>query len=136
MSNLQTSSDIALSGLKAQTERLRVVSQNMANVDSVATEAGGKPYQRQIITFKNELDRKLGAEIVKVNKVSVDSSEFGRKYDPNHPGANEEGYVLLPNVNPLIEIMDMKEAQRTYEANLNVIRTSRDLMARTLELIK
>lgn len=136
MSDLQTSTNIALSGLKAQTERLRVVSQNMANADSVATKAGGKPYQRKTISFRNELDKNIGAEVVKVNKVDVDKSEFGKRYDPNHPGAGEDGYVLLPNVNPLIEVMDMKEAQRTYEANLNVIRTSRDLMARTLELIK
>ncbi|MGD9637704.1 MAG: flagellar basal body rod protein FlgC [Alphaproteobacteria bacterium] len=136
MSDLRTSTDIALSGLKAQTERLRVISQNLANADSVATEAGGKPYQRKTITFKNELDRELGAEVVTVDKVGVDSAEFGKRYDPNHPGAGDDGYVLLPNVNPLIEIMDMKEAQRTYEANLNVIKTSRDLMSRTLELIK
>lgn len=136
MSDLQTSTEIALSGLKAQTERLRVISQNMANADSVALEPGGKPYQRKVITFKNELDKQLGVEMVKISAVRNDRSEFGKRYEPNHPGAGEDGYVLLPNVNPLIEIMDMREAQRTYEANLSVIRASRDLMARTLELIK
>lgn len=136
MGNLQTSSDIAVAGMKAQTHRLRVISENMANADSVAKRPGEKPYQRKLVTFKNVLDRNLDADVVKVDKVVRDKTEFGRKYDPNHPGAGQDGYVLTPNVNPLIEMMDMREAQRTYEANLNVINVSKDMMESTIQLLK
>lgn len=136
MDELQKSSRIALSGMKAQTERLRVISENLANVDSLARTPDGTPYQRKVVSFKNELDRATGVEQVKVDKVRNDTSEFNRRYDPKHPAADKDGYVLAPNVNPLIEMMDMREAQRSYEANLAVISSSKQLLSRTVEMLK
>ncbi len=134
--DLSVSADIAVSGMKAQAQRLRIISENMANADSISTEPGGEPYRRQLVTFKQYVDKETGAEMVKVGKVIKDNSEFVKKYDPNHPGADAKGYVSMPNVNPLIEMMDMKEAQRTYEANLSVMQTSRDMNAKILDVLK
>ena len=136
MDDLTLSKTIASSGMKAQAHRLRVISENLANADSLAKTPGGMPYRRKTVTFRNELDRATGAELVKVGRVSRDRSPLERKYDPNHVAAGADGYVLLPNVNPLVETMDMKEAQRTYEANLNVISVSKEMMAKTLDLIR
>lgn len=136
MDDLTLSKTIASSGMKAQAQRLRVISENLANADSLAKTPGGLPYRRKTVTFRNELDRATGAELVKIGRVSRDRSPLERKYDPTHVAAGADGYVLLPNVNPLIETMDMKEAQRTYEANLNVISVSKDMMTKTLDLIR
>lgn len=136
MDELKNVQRIALSGMKAQTERLRVISENLANVDSTAQTPDGTPYRRKIVSFKSELDKATGANGVKVNKVSTDQSEFQRRYDPKHPAADKDGYVLTPNVNPLIEMMDMREAQRSYEANLSVISSSKQLLSRTVEMLK
>lgn len=136
MGDLSLSTDIAVSGMKAQAKRLRIISENLANADSVSKNKGGKPYQRQVVTFKNVLDKETGVDIVKANKVIKDKSDFGKKYDPNHPAAGDDGYVLTPNVNPLVEMMDMKEAQRSYDANLNIIKTSKDMMKNTIDLLK
>lgn len=134
--NLSISADIGVSGMKVQAERLRIISENMANADSIAGSPGETPYRRQVVTFKNYVDQATGAELVKVDKVVKDQSQFEKKYAPNHPGADAEGYVSMPNVNPLIEMMDMKEAQRTYEANLNVVKTARDMNSSVLDLLK
>lgn len=136
MDDLTLSKTIAASGMKAQAQRLRVISENLANADSLSKTPGGQPYRRKTVTFRNELDRATGAELVKVGRVSRDRGQLERKYDPGHEAAGADGYVLLPNVNPLVEIMDMKEAQRTYEANLNVISTSKEMMSKTLDLIR
>lgn len=136
MDDLTLSKTIASSGMKAQAQRLRVISENLANADSLAKTPGGMPYRRKVVTFRNELDRATGAELVKIGRVSRDRSQLERKYDPTHTAADADGYVLLPNVNPLVETMDMKEAQRTYEANLNVISVSKDMMTKTLDLIR
>ena len=136
MDDLKVSSEIAAKGMKAQATRLRVISENLANVDSTAEAPGGEPYRRKIVTFRNQLDRALGADTVMVKKIFNDQAKLPSKYDPSHPGANAQGYVLTPNVNPLIEMMDMREAQRSYEANMNVISTSRQMVAKTLELLK
>jgi flagellar basal-body rod protein FlgC len=136
MDDLKISSQIASHGMKAQATRLRVISENLANADSTAERAGGEPYRRKLVTFRNQLDRALQAVTVKVKKITNDRSKLPSKYDPTHPGADEKGYVLLPNVNPLVEMMDMREAQRSYEANMNVISTSRQMVAKTLELLK
>lgn len=136
MDDLTLSKTIASSGMKAQAHRLRVISENLANADSLAKTPGGLPYRRKVVTFRNELDRDTGAELVKIGRVSRDRSQLERKYDPHHVAADANGYVLLPNVNPLVETMDMKEAQRTYEANLNVISVSKDMMTKTLDLIR
>lgn len=134
--NLSVSADIAVSGMKAQAERLRVISENMANADSVGVRPGEEPYRRQVVTFKDYIDKETGARMVKVDKVVKDESEFPLKYEPNNPMANAQGYVAQPNVNPLIEMMDMKEAQRTYEANLNMMQTARDMNSSVLDLLK
>lgn len=134
--NLMISADIAVSGMKAQSERLKVISQNMANVDSVSAEPGGQPYRRQVVSFKNYVDPETGAQKVKVDKVVKDMSPFEKKYDPNHPGADAQGYVSLPNVNPLVEMVDMKEAQRVYDANLNMLKTAREMNNSVLDILK
>jgi len=136
MDDLTTSSEIAAKGMKAQATRLRVISENLANADSTAEVPGGEPYRRKLVTFRNQLDKALGADTVKVNRIFNDPSKLQTKYDPAHPGANAQGYVTVPNVNPLIEMMDMREAQRSYEANMNVISASRSMVAKTLELLK
>lgn len=136
MSNLSVTADIAVSGMKAQSDRLRVISENMANAESVGVRPGEDPYRRQVVTFKNYVDKETGAEMVKVNKVIEDQSPFVMKYAPNHPAANAEGYVAMPNVNPLVEMMDMKEAQRAYEANLTMVQTARDMNSKVLDILK
>ncbi|HLO78142.1 MAG TPA: flagellar basal body rod protein FlgC [Magnetospirillum sp.] len=136
MDELKKVQNIALSGMKAQSERLRVISENLANVDSTAQTPDGTPYRRKVVSFKNELDKATGSQQVKVDKVRPDQSEFQRKYDPKHPAADKDGYVLAPNVNPLIEMMDMREAQRSYEANLAVISSSKQLLSRTVEMLR
>ncbi len=134
--DLSVSADIAVSGMKAQAQRLRIISENMANAESVSATKGGDPYRRQVVTFKQYIDQETGADMVKVDKVIHDESPFVLKYDPSHPAADEQGYVKMPNVNPLIEMMDLKEAQRSYEANLSVMQTSRDLNSRILDVLK
>jgi flagellar basal-body rod protein FlgC len=127
---------IAASGMKAQGERLRVISENLANKDSAPKTKGAEPYRRKIVTFKNVLDRKLDANLVKVDRVRSDESDLPLKYDPTNPAADAQGYVKMPNVNTLVELMDMREAQRSYEANLNMIEVSKSMLARTLDLLR
>ncbi|PCJ71781.1 MAG: flagellar basal body rod protein FlgC [Rhodobiaceae bacterium] len=127
---------IAASGMRAQSGRMRVLAENIANAQSTATTEGGEPYRRQIVTFRSELDRELGANVVRVGKPIQDQSAFELKYMPGHPAADENGYVEMPNVNGLVEAMDMKEAQRSYEANLNMIQVSRRMLSQTIELLR
>ena len=134
--NLSVSADIAVSGMKAQSERLRIISENMANADSIGIRPGEDPYRRQVVTFKDYIDKETGAKMVKVDKVVPDESQFPLKYDPNHPAANAEGYVAMPNVNPLIEMMDLEEAQRSYDANLSMMQTAREMNSKVLDLLK
>ena len=134
--NLSVSADITVSGMKAQAERLRVISENMANADSVGIRPGEDPYRRQVVTFKNYVDEATGAQLVKVDKVLPDRSPFQMKYMPDHPAANAEGYVAMPNVNPLVEMMDMKEAQRSYDANMSMMQTARDMNSKILDVLK
>ncbi len=134
--DLSVSADIAVSGMKAQAQRLKVISENMANAESFSEVPGQDPYRRQVVTFKQYVDKEIGAHLVKVDKVIKDNSEFIKKYDPNHPAADAQGYVSMPNVNPLIEMMDLKEAQRTYEANLSVMQTSREMNSKILDVLE
>ena len=127
---------VSASGMNVQSERLKVIAENIANANSLAKTPGGKPYQRKLITFKSELDRANDIETVRVKRIQKDQSDFGTRYDPHHPGANADGYVLTPNVNPLIELMDMREAQKSYEANLNVIDTTRTMLQRTIQILQ
>ncbi|HWP16063.1 MAG TPA: flagellar basal body rod protein FlgC [Xanthobacteraceae bacterium] len=127
---------IAASGLKAQSGRMRVIAENIANADSTAQQAGGTPYRRKIPTFRAEIDRALEARTVGLGRVQLDQSDFRSKYEPGHPAADRNGYVKYPNVNPLVEMTDMREAQRSYEANLNVIGATRRMIQRTIDLLK
>ncbi len=134
--DLINSLHIAASGMKAQGARLRVVSQNIANADSLGRYPGDEPYRRKTISFKDELDRKLGVDLVDVDKYGVDNSEFEKKYDPSHPAADAQGYVQVPNVNPMVEMIDMREARRGYEANLNVVEVSKSMIMQTINMLK
>jgi flagellar basal-body rod protein FlgC len=127
---------IAASGLRAQTGRMRVISENIANADSTAQRPGGDPYRRKIPTFRSEIDRALDANVIGMGKVRPDPTDFRTKYEPGHPGADQNGYVKYPNVNSLVEMNDMREAQRSYEANLNVIGATRRMIQRTLDLLR
>ena len=134
--DLMESLMISAAGMRAQGQRLRVVAENLANADSVSEVPGGDPYRRKTISFKNQLDRELGLETVQVGKVGEDPSDFRMKYDPGNPAADAKGYVKLPNVNSLIEMSDMREAQRSYEANLRAIEVARNMLQRTIDLIR
>jgi flagellar basal-body rod protein FlgC len=127
---------IATSGLRAQAGRMRIISENIANADSTAPRAGVEPYRRKIPTFHSELDRSLGARLVTLGPTRADSSDFRLKYEPGHPAADANGNVRYPNVNPLVEMTDMREAQRSYSANINVITATRRMIQRTLEILK
>ena len=127
---------IAASGMKAQGDRLRVVAENIANADSTGRTPDELPYRRKLVVFQNVLDKELGVATVKVAKRTFDMSAFRKKYDPSHPAADEQGYIQLPNVNSIVEMMDMREARRGYEANLNVVEVSKAMLTRTLELLR
>ena len=135
--DLMDTMHISAAGMRAQSERLKIVSQNIANADAVGTTDGrDQPYRRKTISFKNALDRETGADMVKVNKVDVDRSDFDKRYEPSHPYADGQGYVLYPNVNPIMEMMDMREARRGYEANLNVIESSKSMLSQTINVLR
>lgn len=127
---------IAASGMKAQGDRLRVVAENIANADSTGATSGSEPYRRKIVIFQNVLDREMGVERVKVVKRTHDQSDFNKEFNPTHPAADEQGYVLYPNVNTIVEMMDMREARRGYEANLNMIEISKAMLTRTIDLLR
>ena len=135
-SDLTQSLSISASGMDAQTMRLRVIAENLANQDTTGASPGAEPYRRKTITFANGLDRALGVDTVKVAKVGVDSGAFPLRYDPSHPAADAKGYVKTPNVNSFIELMDMREAERGYNADLAVMQSTRGMMERTLEMLK
>ena len=134
--DLQSSIEVSASGLRAQSLRMRVIAENLANSDSVARTAGGDPYRRRVATFKTEVDRATGAQHVTVKSIEGDRSAFQRVYQPGNPAADAQGYLQRPNVNGLIEAADMKAAQRSYEANLNAIEAARSLTMRTIDLLK
>ena len=127
---------ISTAGMQVQGARLRVISENIANADSLPQDANGKPYRRKLITFENSLNRAMGLNMVKVHSIKADQSEFGKKFDPNHPAADEDGYVLTPNVNSLVEMSDMREAQRSYEANLQLIKASKAMLNGAIEILR
>lgn len=133
---LNDSMKIAAAGMNVQSERLRMVAENIANADSTGRYPGEAPYRRKTMTFKNELDKATGLETVRVAKRGYDQSDLVKKYEPNHPAADEKGYVSYPNVNTVVETIDMREARRSYEANLGVVEVSKAMMARTLDLLR
>lgn len=136
MDPLSAASKIAGSGLEAQSTRLRIVSENIANARSTGDTPGSDPYRRKTITFESALDRATGLQQVQVKKIGVDKRDFINEYDPGNPAADANGVVKMPNVNMLIEMADMREANRTYEANLQTIKQTRDMVAATLDLLK
>ena len=136
MNDFLASLRIAASGLSAQTSRMRVIAENLANADSAGKSPEEDPFRRRIPTFSAVLNRELGGYEVHVGRLEFDTSEFEERYEPGHPAADENGYVRYPNINPMIEAMDMRAAQRTYEANLNVISVSRQMMGRTLDILR
>ncbi len=135
-SDLTNVMTIATSGLRAQSTRMKVVAENIAGASTTPSQPGEAPYQRQVVSFKNEFDRAIGAYKVKVAGVQADKSPFIKKFDPSHPAADAQGYVLTPNVKTIMESMDLREAQRSYEANLNVIESSRTMLMRTIDLLR
>jgi flagellar basal-body rod protein FlgC len=127
---------IAATGMRAQAGRMRVISENIANSDSTATTRGGDPYRRRIVTFRSELDHQLDANVVSMGRVATDSSDFRVRHEPDNPIADAKGDVKYPNVNALVEMTDLRDAQRSYEANINVITATRRMLQRTLDILK
>lgn len=136
-SEILTAMQISASGMRAQGERIRVITENVANADTAAGTPQEEPYRRKTVTFKNVMDRELNARMVEVNKINQDfKTPFRTEYEPGAPGADENGYVRKPNVNTLIEMMDIREAQRSYEANLGMIEQARTMVSRTIDLLQ
>jgi len=127
---------IAASGLRAQSGRMRIIAENVANADSTARTADGDPYRRKVPTFTSKFDKELGARTVGLGKVEKDRTDFKSRYEPGHPAADARGYVKYPNVEPLVESVDMREAQRSYEANLNIVTATRRMILKTLDILK
>tara|TARA_R110000787_G_scaffold103832_1_gene210477 strand:- start:869 stop:1279 length:411 start_codon:yes stop_codon:yes gene_type:complete len=127
---------LSTAGMRVQGTRLRVISENVANADSLPEGPGDLPYRRKQVSFKNILDRSLDAKRVVVDKIQYDKGDFDKKFDPQHPAADKDGYVLTPNVNSLVEMMDMREAQRSYEANLSIIQVSKGMLNRTIDMLR
>ena len=127
---------ISAAGMQAQSARLRVVAENLANRDSTGQTPGADPYRRKTITFRNRMDRELGTATVQVGRIGTAAGDFPQRYDPSHPAADARGYVRMPNVDSLIETMDMREAQRSYAANLQVLEVTRGMLTRTIEALR
>jgi flagellar basal-body rod protein FlgC len=127
---------IAASGLRAQAGRMRIISENIANADSTAPGPNGQPYRRRIPTFHSEMDRSIGAQVVELGRVATDPSDFRTKYEPGHPAADAKGNVKYPNVNSVVEMADMREAQRSYTANINLVTATRSMLQRTIDILK
>ncbi len=136
MNDFVSSLKIAATGLHAQTARMRVIAENLANADSAGKSPNEDPYRRKIPTFKAVMDKELGATKVEIGRIAYDQSDFTTRYEPGHPAADASGYVKYPNVSTLIETMDMREAQRSYEANLNVVTVTRQMLGSTLDILR
>ncbi len=128
--------DLSAKGMTAQSTRLRVIAENLANSATTGSSPGANPYRRKVVVFSNVMDQALGTPTVGVRQIAPDMSPFQQRYDPANPAADTNGYVKTPNVNSFVEIMDMKEAQRSYTANLNVMETTRGMLTRTVDLLK
>lgn len=134
--DLHASMQLAYAGMTAQGERLKVIAENLANTDSTAKTPGGEPYRRHVVSFHTVLDKALGANSVAAGKPVTIPGKLEQKYDPGNPAADAEGYVQMPNVNPVVELMDMRDAQQTYQANLNVIDATKSMISHTLDLLR
>jgi flagellar basal-body rod protein FlgC len=127
---------ISAAGMQAQSTRLRVIAENIANSDSTGQSPGADPYRRKTVTFANQMDRSLGAATVRVQRIGTAAGDFEKSYDPAHPAADAQGYVKRPNVDDLVETMDMREAQRSYSANLSVLEVTRGMLTRTIQALR
>jgi flagellar basal-body rod protein FlgC len=136
MDDLTSTLRISAAGMRTQGTRLRVIAENIANADSLPTQPGELPYRRRVVTFRNALDEATGLDLVRTRNIENDSTPFPRRYEPGHPAADGAGYVLETNVNALIEMTDMREAERSYEANLNVIRATKGMLQDTIEVLR
>jgi flagellar basal-body rod protein FlgC len=134
--NLSTTLDLSAKGMEAQSTRLRVIAENIANSGTTGSSPGADPYRRKTVVFSNTLDQALGTTTVGVRQVAPDMSAFPQRFDPANPAADANGYVKTPNVNSFVEVMDMKEAQRSYTANLNVMEATRGMLTRTVDLLR
>ena len=134
--DINSALDISARGMRAQTTRLRVIAENLANQDTTGSTPTSEPYRRKTVTFANALDRASGNNLVSVKQIGRDKGEYPLRYDPSHPAADRNGYVRTPNINPMIEIMDMREAQHSYSANLAVMQVARSMITRTIEMLK
>ena len=133
--DFSTSMAVTAAGMRVQSERMKVISENIANADSTSPTPGADPYRRKVPTVTSKFDRELGANLVETGKTVQDKSEFRSQYDPGNPNADKQGYVKLPNVDSLIEIMYMREAQRSYEADLTVMDATKQMLAKTVDLL-
>jgi flagellar basal-body rod protein FlgC len=136
MVDLTKTLQVSASGMEAQTTRLRVIAENLANQDTTGSTPGADAFRRKTITFENRLDSALGADTVRVKDIGRDQGDLPLRYDPSNPAANKDGYVKLPNVNSFIEVMDMREAERSYNANLAVMQATRSMLTRTIDMLK
>jgi flagellar basal-body rod protein FlgC len=136
MDDLTSTPRISAAGMRTQGTRLRVIAENIANADSLPTQPGELPYRRRVVTFRDALDETTGLDLVRIRNIENDSTPFPRRYEPGHPAADDAGYVLETNVNALIEMTDMREAERSYEANLNVIRATKGMLQDTIEVLR
>ncbi len=127
---------ISARGMDAQTTRLRVIAENLANQDTTGDTPGGAPYRRKTITFEQKMEDSVGAQTIRVKTIGTDKASFPKRYDPSHPAADAQGYVQTPNVNSFVEVMDMREAQRSFSANLNVMEVTRGMLTRAIDLLK
>ena len=134
--DLNTSMQLAFAGMTAQGKRLKVIAENLANTDSTATTPGGEPYRRKVVTFHTVLDKTLGATSVEAGRILSVQGKLERKFDPGNPGADAQGFVQMPNVSPVVELMDMRDAQQSYQANLNVIDAAKSMISHTLDLLR
>ena len=133
--DFSTAMAVAASGMRVQSERMKIISENIANADSTSPTPGADPYRRKVPTVTSKFDNELGANLVQTGRTVSDKSEFRSQYDPGNPNADKQGYVKLPNVDPLIEVMDMREAQRSYEADLTVMDATKQMLAKTVDLL-
>lgn len=136
MTDLTNILQVAAAGLKAQSARMRVIAENLANADSTAKEPGQDPYRRRVPTFDSEVERATGNLLVTMDGIRPDMSDFGVRFEPGHPAADADGYIQTPNVNSLVELMDLREAQRGFEANMNVVEVSRAMLMRTIDMLR
>lgn len=127
---------ISAAGMDAQGTRMRTIAENLANADATPSKPGEEPYKRKMVAFRSVLDREMGSKVVKADRIVTDKSEARLRYDPTNPAADEKGYVKQPNVNSMIEVMDMRQAQRSYEANLGVIEIAKSMISRTIDILR